>query len=569
MTPAPAPQPARAPAGAIVQNPRAPGRETIESIVVAFTLALLFRTFEAEAFVIPTGSMAPTLMGRHKDLACESCGREFRVGCSAEEDEDAQRKRGELAALEAGNRDPARAARLRMALGDKLVARARCPNCGHTTQLIDGEGRDRRYDPRYPSFSGDRILVDKFAYDFASPRRWDVAVFKYPEEAKTNYIKRLVGLPGETLSISGGDIWTARDAGPPAIARKPTDRLRAMLQLVHDSRHVSPALVAAGWPTAWTNWSQDGGGWTTDDLGRSFGVTLAADDSATLRYRHLIPSPDTWQAVASGADVSGAATPQLVGDFQPYNADSLGPHWVGDLAVEVDLESRGTAGSVTLDLVEAGAVHRCTIDLADGTATIRSDGLGDAAPRAATRVRGRGSWTLLFANVDDALTLFVDGRPVTFTGDTRRERTLEEALEERPVTEGGRPGGPVDDLSPAGVTATAADVRLARLRLHRDVYYVASGELMAMTGRAPEERVLSFVIGPDEYFMLGDNSSASKDSRAWDKVHAVHRSLMVGRALVVFWPHMIPASWSVPLRFRGQEVRLPSWPNFARMTFVR
>src|SRR5438067_1059753 len=40
-------------------------RETIESIVVAFVLAFLFRTFEAEAFVIPTGSMAPTLYGQH------------------------------------------------------------------------------------------------------------------------------------------------------------------------------------------------------------------------------------------------------------------------------------------------------------------------------------------------------------------------------------------------------------------------------------------------------------------------------------------------------------------------
>ena len=38
-------------------------RETVESIVIAFVLAFLFRTFEAEAFVIPTGSMAPTLMG--------------------------------------------------------------------------------------------------------------------------------------------------------------------------------------------------------------------------------------------------------------------------------------------------------------------------------------------------------------------------------------------------------------------------------------------------------------------------------------------------------------------------
>ncbi|MFM7846121.1 MAG: S26 family signal peptidase [Planctomycetota bacterium] len=42
-------------------------RETIESVLVAIILALLFRTFIGEAFVIPTGSMAPTLMGNHKD----------------------------------------------------------------------------------------------------------------------------------------------------------------------------------------------------------------------------------------------------------------------------------------------------------------------------------------------------------------------------------------------------------------------------------------------------------------------------------------------------------------------
>ena len=46
-------------------------RETIESIVVAVILALLFRAYEAEAFVIPTGSMAPTLQGRHVDIHCK------------------------------------------------------------------------------------------------------------------------------------------------------------------------------------------------------------------------------------------------------------------------------------------------------------------------------------------------------------------------------------------------------------------------------------------------------------------------------------------------------------------
>src|SRR3989304_2288271 len=60
-------------------------RETIESIVIAFILAFLFRTFEAEAFVIPTGSMAPALQGRHKEVACPQCGYTYRTGASIDE----------------------------------------------------------------------------------------------------------------------------------------------------------------------------------------------------------------------------------------------------------------------------------------------------------------------------------------------------------------------------------------------------------------------------------------------------------------------------------------------------
>src|ERR1700730_12127942 len=74
------------PARNLVSEPANPSawsrtvRETIESVVIAFVLAFLFRTFEAEAFVIPTGSMAPTLMGRHMDLKCPKCGYRFQVG---------------------------------------------------------------------------------------------------------------------------------------------------------------------------------------------------------------------------------------------------------------------------------------------------------------------------------------------------------------------------------------------------------------------------------------------------------------------------------------------------------
>src|SRR5271167_1226786 len=62
-------------------------RETVESIVIAFVLAFLFRTFEAEAFVIPTGSMAPTLRGRHRDVECPECHFRYPIGAKREEDD--------------------------------------------------------------------------------------------------------------------------------------------------------------------------------------------------------------------------------------------------------------------------------------------------------------------------------------------------------------------------------------------------------------------------------------------------------------------------------------------------
>jgi len=531
-----------------VRDPLAGGRETIESIVVAFTLALLFRAFEAEAFVIPTGSMAPTLMGRHKDLACESCGSEFRVGCSSELDETTNTVRA-----------------------DRMVAEAECPNCRFRTELKDRD-RPGRYRDDYPSFSGDRILVNKFAYDLASPARWDVVVFKYPEDAKTNYIKRLVGLPGETLVLWNGDVWTRRPgADAPAIERKPAAALVAMLQCVHDSRHVAPELVRAGWPAAWTDWSAPDGApacrWTTTDDGRSHAVACPAGESALLRYRHILPTAEDWRRIRAGQRPE-PARPTRVDDFQPYNSGLARLHPVGDLAVEVRLTSRGGTGQVEFDLVEDGAVHRCTIDLADGSAVLAPDAATGGAPvRVATAVRGRGSWTVLFANVDDELSLFIDGRRV----DGERPATWQATLgaPRTPALADAEPGaeGP-SDLAPAGIRATGADLVLEDLRLLRDCYYIGA---VAVTGdgNVVEEEALEFPLGPDQFLVLGDNSAASKDSRLWSAGHHVDRRMLIGRALVVFWPHAVPARWALPLRFGGWDLRLPSWPNFARMRFVR
>src|SRR5947199_6202109 len=58
-------------------------KETVESILVAFILAFIFRAFIVEAFVIPTGSMAPTLMGAHMQFRCPDCGYSFAAGFAA------------------------------------------------------------------------------------------------------------------------------------------------------------------------------------------------------------------------------------------------------------------------------------------------------------------------------------------------------------------------------------------------------------------------------------------------------------------------------------------------------
>ena len=54
---------------------------------------------------------------------------------------------------------------------------------------------------------GDRILVNKFLYRFEPPRRGDVVVFRFPEDRKRSFIKRLVATGGETVEIRNGKLY--------------------------------------------------------------------------------------------------------------------------------------------------------------------------------------------------------------------------------------------------------------------------------------------------------------------------------------------------------------------------
>ena len=50
-------------------------------------------------------------------------------------------------------------------------------------------------------YDGDNLILDKVTYRFSDPKRFDIVVFPFKYKEKTNYIKRIIGLPGETVQI--------------------------------------------------------------------------------------------------------------------------------------------------------------------------------------------------------------------------------------------------------------------------------------------------------------------------------------------------------------------------------
>ncbi len=94
-----------------------------------------------------------------------------------------------------------------------------CPNCGRVTHRRDRGGRVRRRPCPGP----------EVPLRLPPPRRWEVAVFHFPGEPTQAYVKRVVGLPGESIQIVRGDVLINGQ-----IARKTLAEQRAMRVLVFD-----------------------------------------------------------------------------------------------------------------------------------------------------------------------------------------------------------------------------------------------------------------------------------------------------------------------------------------------
>ena len=557
-------------------------RETIESIIIAVVLALLFRAFEAEAFIIPTGSMAPTLQGQHMDVECQQCGLPYRTGASFDSSSTPPSER-------------------------RSVTRTVCPICQYEMVM------DRR-NPDHQSNSGDRILVNKFVYDFSDPERFDVIVFKNPNNGKQNYIKRLVGLPGDNLLIENGDIFnmvpTGSDQWEREIIRKPADKLKVMLQLVDDTHFIAPNLTAVNWPSRWQTWSGDtANAWSVVMVGDHPNFVVdAGDKTSWLSYRHLAPRSEEWVDIEQGVRPARIEDDlgQLITDYYTYNDKvvrlsngevredrSLAGHWVGDLALEADLQVESDQGSLFLRVVEGGAQFVCEIDVASGQATLTSndptvkfvDGERQATEATAqTSIRGTGSYQVMYANADDRIYLWVNGRLVEFDApDYVRSSAVLPSW--NPEDHG--------DAEPLALGARNLKLTASRLKVFRDIYYTAAtnrdqiaAEFLS-TGRLslaeqvqlrkalfqsprqwslPESKQIfqqnkgrdepMFPLAEGQYFPLGDNSPSSLDARVWNGPHFLPEDQLIGRAMFIYWPHSLNSP-------------IPYFPNFQRMGFIQ
>lgn len=69
-----------------------------------------------------------------------------------------------------------------------------------------------------PNFeNGDYLIIDELSYRLRAPERGEIIVFKYPHDITQRYIKRIIGLPGETVEINGGQVIILKEGSDPWI----------------------------------------------------------------------------------------------------------------------------------------------------------------------------------------------------------------------------------------------------------------------------------------------------------------------------------------------------------------
>ena len=375
---------------------------------------------------------------------------------------------------------------------------SRCPNCGNQTKK------------RMVFVSnGDRIFVLKCIYQFFEPKRWDVVVFKSPLAPHTSYIKRLVAKSGETVEIIDGNIFINGH-----IARKPARVQDELWMPVYDNDY-QPARPQDDSFNSRT-WKQPfnvaGSKWSVDKNDPTkFQLNTRPDQISSLVYDSSV-----------GNDFRVRYAYNNVGNFvnMPY---------CSDLKLRFYAHSDKWKGRVGIALSKYQIDYKAWVDWAGKMVIAKDAGDGQLVELAQKNIRFsslRKPTLIEFANVDHMLIFKVGKQKLSYD------------LGMDPDDAGQRRA----NTPPKAMLWGSGKLDISHVAVFRDIYYTAGDQKY---GRAGEGN--PFTLGKDEFFVLGDNSPNSADSRWWRmqgigndqkryRTGIVPRDYLVGKAVFVYWP---------------------------------
>lgn len=341
----------------------------------------------------------------------------------------------------------------------------------------------------------DRILVDKLSYTFREPERFDIAVFRYPLNTSQNYVKRIWGMPEDILKIIDGNVYrrvTAETVNERAFEalRKPDHIQKGLWKLVYDSELTELGTRPIRPATDFERTTRDGSFEVDRDRrfvlrasAKTKGVaTLGAGDRLRDHYWHGYP-PAVQEALMRGREMPRDSGGEPVQDVR--------------LSFRVR-PSEGTA-SVFAQLrmeqeVGGPRIFRLEVDRTGVRLVAEMDRKPpENAFQTSSGIEPGREAQITFAHLDDQVIGIVDGREAG-------------RFAYRPAVLGLKRDAPLELSFGA---ETSGETVFSHVRVERDLHLRASG--IAENGK-------TVVIPPGHYWMLGDNTLASEDGRAWTQI---------------------------------------------------
>jgi len=477
----------------------------LSSLINVFILVLIFITFVMRTFIIPTGSMADTLMGAHFRLRCPQCGYKYNHDFSPE------RYRVPANTIPKGTVQP---------------PPTRCPNCGYYN-----------HNPQLSLVTkGDKIFVLKYLYQFVEPKRWDVIVFNYPGDPLVNYIKRLVALPGETVEIIDGDVYIDGK-----ISAKPPKVQNELWMTVYDNDYqpIHPMQKKFNLHYWEQPFNLNNSLWTIDkDNPTAF--CLDGHDGQVHTFFYDTSIGNNFRATYAYDDMAFYET-------MPY---------CSDLMTRLYITAAGPEATLAIALGKYGILYKGGIDLKTREMFISRIDQDSEEILARGTVEAPGfekSVSVNFKNVDHKLVLDFGGKNLAYD------------LGPGPDDAGQRN----TDIEPEVKIIGSGNLKIAHIAIFRDIHYTSrqngiSGKAARATLGSPlklDEKEY-FVLG-DNSPISGDgrwwNVPGRGNNGKTFRTGIVPRQCLVGKAWVVVWPSGYKPFEKFPFRFI---------PNAGRMRFI-